>query len=105
MSDEAEARRTRLLELQQLFLALDDSQQQTAVSVIRSLGKLGPNACEIVEIQAERQEFGAKQYERDYPEDLEYAVEAINEQLDQVAYSVMLMKQIKRLLQARKAAE
>lgn len=85
LSEEAERQRSELLELQQLWLGLSTSQRAAAVIVIREVRALGPRACRILSMQAERLAMGATQY-GDFESGRDWKKETLLEHIDGLAY-------------------
>lgn len=106
MSDEAaEKRRSELLELQGLFLGLEDHQRAALLIVARELRALGTHACEVLTMQAERMAMGAAQYNDDFSDSRDWLLEALNEQLDKNTYLTRLLKIMIDRRDREKAAE
>jgi hypothetical protein len=67
------------------WLRLSSEQRATLLKLSRDLAELGPRACRVLELQAERLAMGAKQY-GDFTDKRNWRAECLAEYLDATAY-------------------
>jgi hypothetical protein len=90
-----EAARENWQRLLKVWLTLTNDKRDALLAIAEPLQKLGPNAIGIVQATAERLAVGADQYKEDFTGDRDWMIESLSEMLDNNAYLMMALKQLK----------
>jgi len=95
MTDERAARDAdKWRHLQTHWLHLTGEQRATLIAVAADLGKLGPRACRVLALQAERLAMGAAQYGDFEPKQRNQIRETLLEHIDATSYLAVALLEL-----------